>query len=66
VTSEQDASDICHEIINERRPCFLCILGGRYGWVPPGRTRSIAAEEVYCHDRRDEELADAKGAILDA
>ncbi len=22
------------------------MLGGRYGWVPPGKTRSITADEV--------------------
>ena len=43
VTGEQDASEVCREIINECRPRFLCMLGGRYGWVPPGKTRSITA-----------------------
>ena len=47
VTSEQDAMEICREIIDECRPRFLCILGGRYGWVPPGTNRSITADEVY-------------------
>lgn len=47
VTSEQDASEVCREIINECRPRFLCMLGGRYGWVPPGKTRSITADEVH-------------------
>src|SRR5438067_12599013 len=37
VTSEQDALEVCREIIDECRPRFLCILGGRYGWVPPGK-----------------------------
>jgi hypothetical protein len=47
VTSEQDASEVCRDIINECRPRFLCMLGGRYGWVPPGKTRSITADEVH-------------------
>jgi hypothetical protein len=47
VTSEQDALQVCCEIIDECRPRFLCILGGRYGWVPPGRSRSITADEVH-------------------
>src|SRR5262245_50656109 len=47
VTSEQDASEVCREIIDECRPRFLCMLGGRYGWVPPGKTRSITADEVH-------------------
>ena len=47
VTSEQDAAEVCREIINECHPRFLCILGGRYGWVPPGKNRSITADEVH-------------------
>jgi len=46
VTSEQDALEVCREIIDECRPRFICILGGRYGWVPPGREHSITADEV--------------------
>ena len=48
VTSEQDAQQVCREIIDECRPRFLCMLGGRYGWTPPGRDRSITADEVHC------------------
>jgi tetratricopeptide (TPR) repeat protein len=47
VTSEQDALSVCREIVDECRPRFLCVLGGRYGWVPPGKTRSITADEVH-------------------
>ena len=47
VTSEQDVSEVCREIIDECRPYFLCILGGRYGCVPPGKTHSITADEVH-------------------
>ncbi|HCU38691.1 MAG TPA: hypothetical protein DGT21_25730, partial [Armatimonadetes bacterium] len=47
VTSEQDALSVCREIIDECRPRFLCMLGGRYGWTPPGEERSITADEVY-------------------
>ena len=47
VTSDQDVSEVCREIIDECRPYFLCILGGRYGWVPPGKTHSITADEVH-------------------
>ena len=47
VTSEQDVSEVCRGIIDECRPRFLCILGGRYGWTPPGRERSITADEVH-------------------
>jgi hypothetical protein len=46
VTGDQDAQEVCREIIDECRPRFLCILGGRYGWVPPGKEHSITADEV--------------------
>jgi hypothetical protein len=46
VTAEQDALEVCREVINECRPRFICMLGGRYGWTPPGHERSITAEEV--------------------
>jgi hypothetical protein len=35
-------------IVLQEAPRFLCILGGRYGWVPPGRERSNTAAEVQC------------------
>ena len=47
VTGDQDASDVCREIINECQPRFLCMLGGRYGWVPSGETHSITDDEVH-------------------
>jgi len=46
VTSEQDALSVCREVVDECRPRFRCMLGGRYGRVPPGKTRSITADEV--------------------
>jgi hypothetical protein len=46
VTSEQDALAVCKEIINECRPRFLCILGGRYGVMAPGQEESITAAEI--------------------
>ena len=42
VTGEEDAGEVCREVIGECRPRFLCILGGRYGWVPP--PKRIAAD----------------------
>jgi hypothetical protein len=38
VTVDQDAFDLCMREIELCRPRFLCMLGGRYGWVPPLRT----------------------------
>ncbi|MFC1634485.1 tetratricopeptide repeat protein [Planctomycetota bacterium] len=47
ITREEDASEVCREIITECRPRFLCMLGGRYGTIPEGRNLSITAEEVH-------------------
>ena len=47
VTSEQDAGEVCREIVDECRPRFLCMLGGRYGWVPEGEDHSITDDEVH-------------------
>lgn len=46
VTSEQDALEVCREIVDECRPRFLCMLGGRYGWTPEGESRSITEDEI--------------------
>jgi hypothetical protein len=46
VTGGQDALEVCREIIDECRPHFLCLLGGRYGWIPPAQEQSITAAEV--------------------
>jgi hypothetical protein len=46
VTSEQNVQGVCREIIDECQR-FLCILGGRYGQVPPGNDHSITADEVH-------------------
>ena len=47
VTSDQDASEVCREIITECRPRFLCMLGGRYGTIPEGRELSITGDEIH-------------------
>lgn len=47
VTSDQDAVGVCREVIDECRPRFMGILGGRYGWVPEGKTESITADEIH-------------------
>lgn len=56
VTSEQDALQACLNIVDECRPHFLCMLGGRYGWIPPGQTTSITQQEIQygALDRPDE------------
>ena len=35
VTGDEDAGEVCREVIGECRPRFIGMLGGRYGWVPP-------------------------------
>ncbi|HCN78592.1 MAG TPA: hypothetical protein DIT13_15530, partial [Verrucomicrobiales bacterium] len=47
VTSDQDALGVCREVIDECRPRFMGMLGGRYGWVPDGKDKSITADEVH-------------------
>ena len=53
VTSDQDAFELCMDEIDRCKPRFLCMLGGRYGWVPPARAgsagtgRSITASEIH-------------------
>jgi len=46
VTAEQDALQVCRDVVDECRPYFLCMLGGRYGWTPPGHEDSITAQEI--------------------
>ncbi len=53
VTRDQDAFDLCMDEIDRCQPRFLCMLGGRYGWVPPAppgqaaADRSITASEIH-------------------
>jgi len=47
VMSDQDITDVCREIIDQCRPRFICLLGGRYGFIPHGLQSSITADEVH-------------------
>ncbi len=47
VTSDQDSLGVCREVIDHCHPRFMCLLGGRYGWVPEGKDKSITADEVH-------------------
>lgn len=53
VTGDQDAFELCMDEIDRCQPRFLCMLGGRYGWVPPAASgsaepgRSITASEIH-------------------
>lgn len=46
VREDQDASFVCRSIIDECHPRILCMLGGRYGWIPIGAKHSITEDEV--------------------
>ncbi|HVR30672.1 MAG TPA: DUF4062 domain-containing protein, partial [Thermoanaerobaculia bacterium] len=66
VTADQDAFELCMREIESCHPRFLCILGGRYGWVPPPR---VIAAEFMATLRRGESpagaLTDDELALLD-
>lgn len=47
VLQEEDALDICLNVIEECRPFFIGLLGNRYGFIPPGTTDSITAKEIF-------------------
>lgn len=38
--------EICREEVDNCRPFFLCFLGERYGWIPPGENISITEMEI--------------------
>ena len=44
---EGKALDICLDEIDTCRPYFLGLLGHRYGFIPPGETHSITAQEIF-------------------
>lgn len=46
VASEDNVVEVCREVIDECRPRFVCLLGGRYGTIPPGHERSITHDEI--------------------
>jgi hypothetical protein len=51
VTGDQDAFDLCMDEIDRCHPRFICMLGGRYGWVPAPRiVRQSAFERVLSGD----------------
>lgn len=46
ISSDQDTLSVCREMIDECRPRFLCMIGGRYGTIPSGKSHSITVEEI--------------------
>jgi hypothetical protein len=47
ITSEQSVVEACREIIDECRPRFVCLLGGRYGKIRPQLGTSVTADEIH-------------------
>lgn len=47
VIENDDAREVCRVVIDECRPRFIGLLGGRYGTVLPGQTLSVTADEVH-------------------
>ena len=39
--------EYCRQWIDRVEPFFVCILGQRYGWVPPGKARTITADQAH-------------------
>src|SRR5205814_2021677 len=46
--ASEGALEVCREIVEECRPRFLCLLGGRYGEINPNSELSLTHEEVNC------------------
>jgi Domain of unknown function (DUF4062) len=40
--------DLCLELIDDCRPFFIGLLGGRYGWVPKTLSRRGDQGEIGC------------------
>lgn len=65
VTGDQDAFDLCMDEIKRCHPRFVCMLGGRYGWVPAPRTvPQNALERVLAGDSPAGQLTAAESALL--
>lgn len=47
VASEQDAMEVCREVVSEGRPRFVCLLGGRYSDVNPGGDLSVTIDTPF-------------------
>ncbi len=46
VTERADVHEVCREDIDACQPRFICMLGERYGWIPPGESLSITHQEI--------------------
>src|SRR5262245_24323254 len=52
-TRTHGASQLCLDEIDRCRPYFLCLLGERYGWVPPPEEVPPSLFESVAADRPD-------------
>jgi len=52
VTSDENALGVCREVIDHCHPRFMCILGGRYGWVPEGKSQDQVNGSIKGKQRR--------------
>lgn len=65
VTGEQDAFDLCMDEIDRCHPRFVCMLGGRYGWMPTPRTiRQDAFERLLAGDAPPGQLTSEETDLL--
>ncbi len=66
VTADQDAFALCMDEIERCQPRFICMLGGRYGWVPPPRTIDRAfLDRVLAGDTPAMKLTDEQRQVFD-
>ena len=65
VTGDQDAFDLCMDEIKRCHPRFICMLGGRYGWVPAPRVvQQSAFERAMTGDSPAGQLSDGELNLL--
>jgi len=65
VTADQDAFNLCMDEIDRCQPRFICMLGGRYGWVPtPKAIRRQAFERVFAGETVTDKPSDDELSVL--
>lgn len=65
VTADQDAFELCMDEIERCHPRFICMLGGRYGWVPlPETLPRDVVQSVLAGSSPAGELAEEQKLLL--
>lgn len=65
VTSDEDAFERCMDEIERCLPRFVCMLGGRYGWVPlPNKLPQVFIQNVLDGESPAGELTEEKKLLL--